>query len=48
MGTSKENLSGTRLIGYGDIGGLDLGQVTYRETKGIIYGLIESRTLWFD
>ena len=48
MGTSKENLSGTRLIRYGDIGGLNLGQVIYRETKGIVYGLFESQTLWFD
>ena len=48
MGTSKENLSVTRLIRYGDIGGLNLGQVKYRETKGIVYGLIESQTLWFN
>ena len=48
MGTSKENLSVTRLIRYVDVDGLNLGQVIYRETKGIVYGLFESHTLWFD
>ena len=37
MGTSKENLSGTRLIGYGDIDDRISDKLNIGETKGIVY-----------